>query len=110
MHDRRPARSRKPTVLTRSSRSPSTEATFASAAGSRATVTTRKTAAVDSGASTLCASIGTRSQFLPDISNSLLAQTGYRDREQPRNSGGPIDRAGIFAIVILGSMLRIAPE
>src|SRR4051812_49255802 len=67
MHDRRPLRSRNPTVLTRSSRSLRTEATLASAADSPATVTTRKTAAVDNGASTLCASIGTRSQFLPDI-------------------------------------------
>src|SRR5262249_3730394 len=67
MHERRPGRSRKPTVLTRSSSPSSAEQAVASADGSLPTVTTRKTAARDRGASMLCASIGTLSQFLSDI-------------------------------------------
>jgi hypothetical protein len=35
-------------------------------------MTTRKTAAADSGASTLCESIGTLSQLFPDILNPLF--------------------------------------
>ena len=68
MHDSRPERSRNPTVLTRSSSPSSTEQTFARAASSSATVTTRKTAASDNGASILCASIGTLSQLFPVVS------------------------------------------
>src|SRR5262245_64385463 len=67
MHDSRAERSRNPTVLTRSSSPSSAKQTFARAFGSLATVTTRKTAARDRGASMLCASIGTLSQFLFDI-------------------------------------------
>ncbi len=91
MHDSRPERSRNPTVLTRSSSSPSTEPTFARAAGSFATVTTRKIAASDNGASMLCASIGTLSQFFPDIfgfsafSRSLFQMSAKRHHS--RGSG-----------------------
>src|SRR5262245_58006613 len=75
MHDRRAERSRKPTVLTRSSSPSSAEKTLASAAGSLAALTIRKTAARDRGASMLCASIGTLSQSFPVIPNApLLAQ------------------------------------
>jgi len=93
-------------------------------------VTTRKTAAVDSGASTLWASIGTRSQFLPDILNSLFSQ-GRISRSEPgtqqRKGSGFLHGNRISPVRLLssfrgasktrtrkfeipGSMLRIAPE
>src|SRR5262249_10742316 len=67
MHDSWAERSRNPTVLTRSSSPSSAKQTFVRAVTSLATVTTRKTAARDKGASMLCASIGTLSQFFFDI-------------------------------------------
>src|SRR5262245_58451920 len=66
MHDRRAERSRKPTVLTRSSSPSSAEQTLASAADSLAALTIRKTAARDRGASMLCG----RSELCPNPSLS----------------------------------------
>src|SRR5262249_700386 len=70
MHDSRAERSRNPTVLTRSSSPSSAKQIFVRAVGSLATVTTRKTAACDRGASMLCPSISTLSQFFFDIENA----------------------------------------
>src|SRR5262249_49291833 len=87
-------RSRNPTVLTRSSSPSSAKQTFVRAVSSLATVTTRKTAARDRGASMLCASIGTLSQFFVDIANAprfSKLQTPYvsgRDRSTREHVSG----------------------
>src|SRR5262249_19689384 len=70
IHDSRAERSRNPTVLTRSSSPSSAKQTFVRAVSSFATVTTRKTAARDRGASILCASIGTLFQSFSGISDA----------------------------------------
>src|SRR5262245_48474721 len=71
-HDSRPPRSRKPTFLTRSPTAPSVSRTRATSASVSPTATTRNTAARDSGASTLCASIGTRSHGPCDMAEIVM--------------------------------------
>src|SRR5258708_9010196 len=100
MHERRPESSRNPTVLTRPSSPSSTEATFARALCSLATVTTRNTAASDSGASMLCASIGTLSQFLPDIPNSPLSQSRISRSQAHAQHHEPFHRPHPLAALI----------
>src|ERR1700761_8923638 len=78
MHDSRAGRSRNPTVLMRSSSPSSAAQACARSLRSAPTVTTRKIAARESGASMLCASIGTLSQFFSALPGLLSPPRSLR--------------------------------
>jgi hypothetical protein len=63
VHDSRPPRSRKPTARTRPPMSATISRAWRAAAAIGAIVTTRKMADVESGAPTLCGSIGVRAEL-----------------------------------------------
>ena len=112
-HDSRPPRSRKPTFLTRSPTAPSTSRMPASASSPSPAASTRNTAARDSGASTLCASIGTRSHapcsmapmFARPGSEGAGQSAGAAGSGRPRNASSATHAASCAS----GPSRRIAP-